>query len=921
MERDEFRKLEQKWQNKWSESKCFEPKVDKSKKKFFITTPYPYISGSLHIGQGRAGTETDVIARYKRMQGFNVLYPLAFHISGTPVLGFAAAIKAGDKDKIELYKSYLKNYISSNREIEKVLKSFEEPQSIVNFFVPKMMAEYSSLGFSVDWSRRFTTGDEDYQKFITWQFEKYFKKKYLVKDSYPNLYCTKCENAVGEDDIQDADTNPVKKLEYTILKFSCEELGKNVFLMAATLRPETVYGQTNLWVNPNTEYVKIKVGQEFWMVSSPCKDKLAYQKDDVETIDFVSGQELIGLHCLAPGINRKIIVLPAVFADAAVGTGIVTSVPSDAPYDYIALLDLQKDRHKVESYGLRYDDIKNIKVIPIIKTQKYGEEAAVRIVHDWKIQSQEDPKLEEATQLIYSEGFHQGILNQNCGKYSGLPVEKAKDLMKAELLKNGQADLLYEPSRKAVCRCGGEVIVAMIKNQWFLNFNAAGWKDLAYKCLEKMQIIPELYRKQFKDTFEWLDRRPCARKRGLGTPLPFDKGWMIESLSDSTIYMAFYAIKKLIDEFKIKPEQMTEEFFDYIFNGKDSKNSDVTKKEKGKAGEELPKDKASELLPKAQLDKLREEFDYWYPVDLRHTYPAHLSNHLSFFIFAHAGLFAEKYWPKAISFHGMVLSSGEKMSKSKGNVITLIDVRNKYFADLFRAYMISATTLDGDFDWTEQDASAIEKKLAGIFSVIEEAAKKIGGKVNGTNWFISRFENSIKEATENFDNFNLRDYAQIALFRIPSDYNKFARRCSSESELNAVNSHVLERWIKLLAPLVPHMAEELWSKLGKKTFVSLETWPAPDFSKIDEKVEKQEATFEKIMDDIRQILKITKKTPSKICIYTVPPELKYFESAEAFLSKEFDAKVSVYAVNDKNKYDPENKASKAKLGKPGIYVE
>ena len=100
----DHRKIQDKWQRKWKKEKIFEVNVDNKKKKFFINVPYPYISGSLHIGHGRVVTETDVYARYLRMQGMNVLYPIAFHISGTPVLGISLAIKNGDQKKIELYK-------------------------------------------------------------------------------------------------------------------------------------------------------------------------------------------------------------------------------------------------------------------------------------------------------------------------------------------------------------------------------------------------------------------------------------------------------------------------------------------------------------------------------------------------------------------------------------------------------------------------------------------------------------------------------------------------------------------------------------------------------------------------------------------------------------------------------------------------
>src|SRR5690606_10693675 len=162
----------------------------------------------------------------------------------------------------------------------------------------------------------------------------------------------------------------------------------------------------------------------------------------------------------------------------------------------------------------------------------------------------------------------------------------------------------------------------------------------------------------FLDTFAWLDKRPAARKRGIGTSLPDNKDWIIESLSDSTLYMTYYTIKHIQDKQGIQPEQLNEAYFDYIFLNIGTE--DEIAKQTG--------------IPKESLTELKNSFAYWYPNDHRHTYTAHLSNHLSFFIFAHAGILPEQYWPKKISFHGMVISEGTKMSKSKGNIITLLTV-------------------------------------------------------------------------------------------------------------------------------------------------------------------------------------------------------------------------------------------------------
>ena len=208
-EKVDFLAIEQKWQKEWENAGAFEAEADSKKKKFFFTTPYPYISGSLHLGHGRAVTESDVYCRFMRMSGYNVLFPMAFHITGTPVLGISAAIKNKDPDKIKLYEGYVAAYVSDEKKVKEIVQSFVEPQKIVDFFIPKMIEEYKQLVLGIDWRRSFTSGSTEHQQMVTWQFEKYMEKKFLTREKYPILYSPLDESAMGEDDIADADANPV----------------------------------------------------------------------------------------------------------------------------------------------------------------------------------------------------------------------------------------------------------------------------------------------------------------------------------------------------------------------------------------------------------------------------------------------------------------------------------------------------------------------------------------------------------------------------------------------------------------------------------------------------------------------------------------------------------------------------------------
>jgi len=899
----DFKKIEAKWQKEWEKAKCFEANVDKKKEKFFFTTPYPYISGSLHIGHGRSVTESDIFSRFLRMEGFNVLFPLSFHITGTPVLGISSAIKNKDKDKIKMYEGYVSAYEKDKKKAKEIVKSFEEPQKIVDFFIPKMMEEYKQLGLGIDWRRSFTSGDMEHQQMVTWQFNKYKEKNYLIQGKYPVLYSPLDESAMGEDDIQDADSNPVEKQEFTILKF---KLG-NKFLVAATLRPETVFGQTNLWINPKIDYYEAKVGNETWILSKEAIEKLKYQRKDVKEIGK-SKERLMGEHAIAPAIKRKIIILPSTFVDADVGTGIVTSVPSDAPYDYIALTELQDSKDLDKKYKFTVDqieEIEDIEIIPIIKTQKYGDRAALRVVEDNRITSQKDEKLEKLTQEVYKEGFHNGMMLGTCGKYAMMSVIEAKEKIKQELIKNKEAEIMYEPSRKAVSRSGGKIVVAVLDDQWFIDFNAKGWKEKAYDCLRKMQIIPETMRKQFEDVFAWLDKRPCARRRGLGTPLLFNKGWIIESLSDSTIYMALYTVNGLIRKNKLKRENLNYNFFEYVYLG-NGNLKEISKKTGVK--EEL-------------LKELRGNFEYWMPNDQRHTYPLHISNHLSFMIFAHAALFPEKYWPKKITLHGLITSEGTKMSKSKGNVITLLYVKQKYGADTFRFYLTKSTNLEGTFCWKEEEAENAKKTIARLYSVISDAIKNKGnGKTNPLHEH--KINKIIMEATLKLNGMKLREYNNLVVYDMLNIVRE-AQVSLDKKELSAFYGLAVEKWIKLIAPVCPHIAEELWHKLGKKTFVSLEKWPVADESKINPELEKQDQQTEQLVSDINNIIRILKEKQGieakKVYVYALPKEKENYNAN--VLSKKTNLEVAVFSVADKKKHDPQGKAGKAKPGKPAIYIE
>ncbi|MCD6576267.1 MAG: leucine--tRNA ligase [Nanoarchaeota archaeon] len=838
-----FYEIEKKWQEKWEKERIFE--ADPSEKeKFFVTVPYPYTSGPFHIGHGRTYSIADIFVRYHRMKGENVLWPMAFHVTGTPVLAISKRIESGDEKYIKLFENYVKLHEKDEKKVKEIVRSFVKPENVMKYFASTFEKDFKALGCSIDWRRKFTTNDLEYNKFIEWQFNKLNELGFLKKGEYPVLYCPNCKNAVGEDDIKSGDQIKAEVGEWQLWKFPFE----NKFIVCATLRPETIFGVTNLWINPEGAYVEAEVDGETWIISKEAAEKLKFQNRNVKIIREFLGKELINKKVKSPIDNREIPILEGNFVDVKSGSGVVFSVPAHAPYDWIALQDLKKK-----------GEAKEIEPISIIKINNYSDFPAKDACERLGIKSQEDKeKLEKATEEIYKEEFYSGILKENCGEFAGSKIADVKEKVIEKYRKEGKLDMMYDVFAKekpVYCRCGAEIVVSLLKDQWFINYGDEKWKSFARKCLSKMKIIPEIYRKSFEDTIEWLRERPAARKRGLGTKLPFDKNWIIESLSDSTIYMAFYTVIKRIRENNIPPEKLSLEFWDYILLGKGNEK---------------------EVSEKTEIDvdtikKMRNEFEYWYPVDVRHTAIAHIQNHLTFYIFNHAAIFPEDKWPKIITLNNLLIREGRKMSKSLGNVIPLAEVPKKYGSDLFRLYIAYGADLSSIIDFKEAEIISLRNKLLQFYNLIVSEKANGGKESNISKWLVSRINKHVKSATEALEEYSPRRYVQSAFFDIMNDITYFKRR-SSNTEI--LVKKVYPIWIKLLSPVIPHIAEELWHILGNETFASLEEWPEVKTEEISDEIEAKEEIIKKLVGDINEVIKLIGKTPNKITLF-VSEDWKY----------------------------------------------
>ncbi|MDR0767185.1 MAG: leucine--tRNA ligase [Methanosarcinales archaeon] len=833
---------ESKWQEKWRVEKTFEADPETGKEKYFITIPYPYLNGNLHAGHTRTFTIGDVIARYKRMQGFNVLYPMGFHVTGTPIVGLADLIRERDPTTMKVY--------TELHGIPKdILPTLDESEKIVDYFKVEAENAMNIIGYSIDWRRKFTTMDLAFQKFIEWQYENLYDKGVIVKGSHPVKWCPNDNNPVEDHDILRGEEATIT--EYTLIKFR----HKDTIFPCATLRPETVYGATNLWLNPEVNYVKLKMEkgdlEEYWVVSKEAYEKLLYTDWNVELIEELNANDLIGLKLKNPATDNLIPILPAPFVRGNNGSGVVMSVPAHAPYDYLALRDLA-DKDLTE-YGISAEDIQNVKPIQVIDVPDYGEVPAAEVVAELGVTNQKDPKAEEATKIVYRREFHGGTLKDITGKYKGMPVSKIKDRLTQDFIAQGIGTVFYEFSEPIQCRCGTMCVVNMVKGQWFLNYSNPEWKDKVYKCLSMMEIIPPEFRVEFENKIDWLKDKACARTKGLGTKLPCDPRWLIESLGDSTIYMAYYTIANYINDGTLTPEMMTRPLLDYLF-------LDIGNAEDATA---------SSGLPAETIDKMKAEFNYWYPVDIRSSGKDLVPNHLLFFLFHHVVLFDESKWPKAMAVNGFVSLEGEKMSKSKGPILTLKEAVDTYGADVTRMYILSAAEQAQDADWRREGIESARSQIGRFYTFVKNVVDSgctipdDSKKKHIDRWIESRIQQYIHEVNDAFESIHTRNAIQNAFFLIYNDIKWYEKRGGRECLME-----VVETWTKLMAPFTPHICEEVWSELGHKESIAFEPYPAVNPDLIDESAEVAENIIVKTLEDVEEIIRVAKIKPKKIYLYT-----------------------------------------------------
>jgi leucyl-tRNA synthetase len=815
-EKIDFKKIEKKWQKKWEKEKCFEVKEGKGKK-FYCLEMFPYPSGSgLHMGHALNYTIGDIYARFKRMQGFNVLYPMGYDAFGLPAEN--AAIKAGEHPKKYTEKS-MKNFIMQQK----------------------------SLGLSYDWTRKIATCEPEYYKWNQFFFLKFMEKGLVYRKKAAVNWCPKCQTVLANEQVhqgkcwrhEDTDVE-IKQLEQWFIR-------------------TTKYSEELLELKNLQWPERIKLMQENWIGKSHGTE-----------IDFL--------------IEGKKWPIFTTRTDTIYG---VTFMVISAQHPELMELVTKEQKKEVEAFLKKLKSVSEKEIEEMEKEGVFTGSYAVNPLTNEKVP-------------VYAGNFV--LADYGSGMVMAVPAHDSRDWEFAKKYKIPTKEVIKGGNIKEKAYTDSGILINSDK---FSGMESREAIEEITKYLEQKKLGRKTINYKFRD---WL----ISRQRYWGTPIP-----VIYCDKCGIVPVPEKDLPVLLPE-KVKfgggnPLASNKEFI----SAKCPKCGKLGRRETDTMDTFF--DSSWYYLRYCDNENKKQAFgkkkvEYWMPVDQYIGGAEHACMHLiyaRFFTKALRGLGFFKIDEPFINLfnQGMLHGTeGNKMSKSLGNVVNPIDIINKFSADSLRFNLMSLASPDKDSMWSD---SGMESSFNFINKINSFFANVEVGKSSGN--MESKVNKAVKEVTDDIKNFRYN----LAIIKLRALLDKFYQE-------KHVAKRDLESFLKLISPFCPHIAEELWHELGNKSFISLESWPVADERKINLKLEEEEKNVEKLAEDILNILLLIKKqnkSVKKAYIYTLPKEKDIYLANLELLRKKTNLEIEIYAVNDKNKHDPEEKAGKAKPNKPAVYLE
>ncbi|TBL75373.1 leucine--tRNA ligase [Paenibacillus thalictri] len=731
--------VEPKWQKYWDENKTFKTLDDKVKPKFYALDMFPYPSGAgLHVGHPEGYTATDIVSRYKRLRGFNVLHPMGWDAFGLPAEQYA-------------------------------LQTGEHPRDITFKNIDNFRRQIKSLGFSYDWDREISTTDPEYYKWTQWIFIQLYKKGLAYVDEVPVNWCPALGTVLANEEVIDGKSergnHPVirKPMRQWILKITeyaerlledLEELdwsesikdmqrnwigkskgaevqfaldGHTESLTVFTTRPDTLFGATYCVLAPEHELVE-RIATEGQKAAVKDYQEKAERKSDLERTDLAKDKTGVftGAYAINPVNGAKVPVWIADYVLGGYGTGAIMAVPGHDQRDW--------------EFAKQFD-------LPIIEVVRGGD----------------------VTKEAYAgDGEH-----VNSGLIDGLTNEKA--------------------------------IARMI--EW-LEENGKGKGKVTYRLRD------------------WL----FSRQRYWGEPIP------ILHLEDGTMKTVPEDQLPLLlpDVDEIKPSGTGESPLANVTEWVNTIDPETGMKARRETNT-MPQWAGSCWYYLRFIDPRNNEQlcshelqQQWLPVDLYIGGAEHAVLHLLYARFWHKvlydlGVVATKEPFQKLVNQGMILGeNNEKMSKSRGNVINPDDIVGEFGADTLRMYEMFMGPLEATKPWNVNGVEGTFRFLARIWRLFVGENGGLSDRISadeqfGSETFKRTWHRSVKKITE--------DYEALRFNTAISQLMIFVNEAYKTEKLP---KQAMEHFVQMLSPIAPHIAEELWEKLGHTGTVSYEAWPVYD---------------------------------------------------------------------------------------------